>query len=109
VPLEGRNHLPLADDPMWPAFLAEVHSFLGRRQTASPSEAVALTEREADVMRLVTDGLDNDAIARMLSISVRTVERHLSNVYTKLGVSGKSARAAAAARFARSTSDADPD
>ena len=40
---------------------------------------------------------DRDA----LFISVRTVERHLSNVYVKLGVSGKAARAAAAARFAR--------
>jgi pimeloyl-ACP methyl ester carboxylesterase/DNA-binding CsgD family transcriptional regulator len=110
VPLEGRNHLPLADDTTWPALLAEVHSFLGRRQTAPPPETVALTEREAEVMRLVTDGLDNDAIAHMLFISVRTVERHLSNVYTKLGVSGKSARAAAAARFARhSTSDTDVD
>jgi DNA-binding NarL/FixJ family response regulator len=32
---------------------------------------------------------------------VRTVERHLSNVYVKLGVSGKPARAAATARFSQ--------
>jgi DNA-binding NarL/FixJ family response regulator len=32
---------------------------------------------------------------------VRTVERHLSNVYSKLGVSGKAARAAAAASFSQ--------
>jgi hypothetical protein len=35
-------------------------------------------------------------------LSVRTVERHLSNIYAKLRVSGKAARAAAAARFSRS-------
>ena len=35
-----------------------------------------------------------------MHLSVRTVERHLSNCYAKLGVGGKSARAAAAARLA---------
>jgi len=34
-------------------------------------------------------------------LSVRTVERHLSNIYAKLRLSGKAARAAAAARYAQ--------
>jgi DNA-binding NarL/FixJ family response regulator len=42
--------------------------------------------------------LDNQAIAARLFISTRTVERHLANIYAKLGVSGKAARAAATAR-----------
>jgi DNA-binding NarL/FixJ family response regulator len=67
-----------------------------------PTEHVGnLSARERDVMRLVTEGLSNEAIAERLHLSVRTVERHLSNVYVKLRVSGKAARAAAAVRFSR--------
>ena len=47
-------------------------------------------------------GLTNEAIAARLCLSVRTVERHLSNVYTKLRLSGKAARAGAAATFVES-------
>ena len=76
-----------------------MRSFLGDRPPAEP--AVALSDRETEVLALVADGLANEAIATRLHISARTVERHLSNVYAKLGVSGKAARAAAAANFAR--------
>ena len=44
----------------------------------------------------VADGLTNAAIAERMSLSVRTVERHLSNIYAKLRVSGKAGRAARA-------------
>ena len=53
------------------------------------------------MLELVAAGLTNEAIAGRLYISARTVERHLSNIYAKLGVSGKAARAAAAARFSQ--------
>jgi ATP/maltotriose-dependent transcriptional regulator MalT len=54
------------------------------------------TRRELDLLRLVSDGKNNEEIADTLSISLRTVEKHLSNIYEKLGTSGKSARAHAA-------------
>lgn len=50
------------------------------------------------MLALVAEGQDNLAIAAELTLSTRTVERHLQNVYLKLGVSGKAARAAAVSR-----------
>ena len=45
-----------------------------------------LTDRERDVMRLVTQGLPNKLIADQLDISVRTVEVHRARVFDKMGV-----------------------
>jgi DNA-binding CsgD family transcriptional regulator len=47
---------------------------------------------------LAAEGRTNLEIGDALALSVRTVERHLSNDYLKLDVSGKAARAAAVAR-----------
>ena len=54
------------------------------------------------MLHLAADGLTNNEIAERLTVSVRTVERHLSNVYSKLGVSGRAARAAAVAHILKS-------
>jgi pimeloyl-ACP methyl ester carboxylesterase/DNA-binding CsgD family transcriptional regulator len=101
VPLESRNHILLADDPAWPAFLSELRAFTGTTGAAAPEPTEELSAREREVMQLVAEGLSNEQIAERLVLSVRTVERHLSNVYVKLRVSGKAARAAAAARFSQ--------
>jgi DNA-binding NarL/FixJ family response regulator len=58
-----------------------------------------LSPRELEVLKLVAAGLTNEEIAARLVVSVRTVERHLSNIYAKLRLSGKAARAAAAVSF----------
>jgi DNA-binding NarL/FixJ family response regulator len=55
-----------------------------------------MTRREAEVLMLIAEGKTNDEIAEQLYLSIRTVERHISTIYQKLGVSGRSARAAAA-------------
>lgn len=54
------------------------------------------TGRELEILKLISQGKNNDEIAEKLFLSVRTVEKHLTNIYSKLGISGKSARAFAA-------------
>jgi DNA-binding NarL/FixJ family response regulator len=101
VALESRNHILLADEPAWTQFRAELRDFLGQPDVSAPAGLPDLSEREIEVLALVAEGLSNEEIAARLYLSVRTVERHLSNIYVKLRVSGKAARAAAAARFSR--------
>ena len=55
--------------------------------------AVPLTPRERDVVALIARGFSNRQIAEELVLSVRTVERHIENVYNRLGISGKAGRA----------------
>lgn len=102
VTLESENHILLEDEPAWPVFLDEMRQFI--RGNTAPTRAARpvhelLSARELEVLRLVATGFDNDEIAAQLQLSVRTVERHLQNVYGKLGVQGRSARVAAAARL----------
>ena len=99
--------------PLIPLLLA---SLLGCAEEAAPldqqlyvwqrqwrpahAEALAaLSPRELDILGLAAQGLDNDAIAAKLVLSVRTVERHLQNVYAKLGLQGRTARAAAVGKL----------
>lgn len=48
-----------------------------------------LTKREAEILRLVAEGLTNAQLARMLWLSEQTVKFHLSNIYRKLGVGNR--------------------
>ncbi len=56
--------------------------------------ASPLSSRELDVLRLVARGSTNKEVAAELVVSEHTVARHLSNIYTKLGVSSRSAATA---------------
>jgi DNA-binding CsgD family transcriptional regulator len=61
---------------------------------APSGHAHGLTPRELQVLRLVAAGDTNKAIAVELSLSARTIERHLSNIFTKLDLSTRAAATA---------------
>lgn len=65
-----------------------------RALATDPAPPCGLTEREVEVLRLVAAGATNRAIATDLFISEKTVARHVSNIFTKIGVSTRSAATA---------------
>jgi DNA-binding NarL/FixJ family response regulator len=60
----------------------------------SLARGAGLTGREMEVLRLIAAGNTNRAIAAELVISEKTVARHVSNIFTKLGLSSRSAATA---------------
>jgi pimeloyl-ACP methyl ester carboxylesterase/DNA-binding CsgD family transcriptional regulator len=90
--------LPGADHRAWlgdtDVIVSEVETFLlgGRRRPRRRSDigASALSRREREVAVLAARGQTAPEIAQELFLSVRTVESHLSGIYTKLGVRSKS-------------------
>ena len=63
---------------------------LAEQMTAMERTANAgLSPREIEVLRLVARGRRNREIAESLFLSVRTVERHLTNLYAKIGAEGR--------------------
>ncbi len=71
--------------------VARVDSLAGR---ATSGDTHGLAPRELQVLRLVAAGKTNKAIAAALVVSERTVDRHVSNIFTKLGVSSRAAATA---------------
>ena len=69
--------------------LSRLDELAGTGQTPLP-----ITRRELEVLRLVAAGRTNQQVAEHLVISTKTVERHLSNLFTKLGVSNRAAATA---------------
>ena len=59
-----------------------------------PRAAGGLTAREVEVLRLVASGKTNRAIATDLFLSEKTVARHVSNIFAKLGLTSRSAATA---------------
>jgi len=89
--------------------LARAKAVLGTIGNAAPQRAPSpiqrredrggLTVRELEILRLVSIGLSNHAIAERLFISEHTVHRHVANTLTKLNVSSRSAAVAQVARM----------
>ena len=78
---------------------ALMHGAVGHVPRQPIADAPAgLTAREIEVLRLVADGLNNQAIAERLFVSEHTVHRHVANIFNKLSVSSRAAAVAQAAR-----------
>jgi LuxR family transcriptional regulator, maltose regulon positive regulatory protein len=58
----------------------------GTRQTPAASVAEVLSMREADILKLIAEGLSNKEIARGLAIAPETVKSHVKRIFTKLNV-----------------------
>ncbi len=71
--------------------LGRVESLIRRGE---PRDSHGLTPRELQVLRLVAAGNSNKAIAAELVLSERTIDRHLSNIFAKLGLSSRTAATA---------------
>ncbi len=78
-----------------PAIARKVTDYFARRlvkQDAEEREISAfdrLTRRETEILKLTAQGMTNREIADALTISLRTVQSHLSNIYSKLGVDSR--------------------
>ena len=96
--------LGLADEAARQLGTAEAlaHKIANRRLMAEVAAALAetegdlagrlpgkLTSRQAEVLRLLADGLSNKEIAARLYLSPGTVERHVTTIYRKLGLGGR--------------------
>jgi LuxR family maltose regulon positive regulatory protein len=71
------------------------------RQTTPPGQGLVdpLSERELQVLRLLSSDLDGPGIARELVVSLNTLRTHTRNIYTKLGVSSRRAAVRQAAEL----------
>ena len=88
--LEGETHVHLVGDVE--ALAERITAFTAG---AGGAPSAQLSAREAEILQLVAEGRANAEIADRLTLSVRTVERHLLNTYMKLGVRGRTQAAAA--------------
>ncbi len=68
-------------------------------QQASAADAVKLTGRESDILKLVSEGLSNKAIGRQLAISENTIKYHLKKIMQKLDAQNRTEAVAYALRL----------
>lgn len=99
VPVPGRQTLPgLPARPAQRLDSGVVADFVAPTSQPAPPD-FGLSKREFEVLALIAEGRSNPEIGRQLFITRKTVAVHVSNILTKLGVSGRVEAAAAAIRL----------
>jgi pimeloyl-ACP methyl ester carboxylesterase/DNA-binding CsgD family transcriptional regulator len=93
VLFEGSAILPVFGDSQ--AVLKAIDAFLSAPNEPRPG---GLTDRELEILTLLASGRSNEGIARGLSISTRTVERHIGNIYLKISAHNRAEATAYAFR-----------
>jgi two-component system nitrate/nitrite response regulator NarL len=78
------------------SLLSSDHDLAREQSAITENVLAALTERERQIMRLVSEGLSNKAIGRRLNIADGTIKVHLHNIYQKLGINNRTVLAALA-------------
>ncbi|MFB6676596.1 response regulator [Streptomyces sp. NPDC057684] len=73
------------DSLLFPAAVRRLAAEYGNTSAREAMDRAALTEREADVLRLMTRGLSNAEIAERLVVGTETVKSHVSALLAKLG------------------------
>jgi DNA-binding NarL/FixJ family response regulator len=72
-----------------PYFSEEIASYLKQNNSVKPKNLELLTKSELKIVRLISDNKTSNMIAEELSISVRTVDKHRSNIVAKLNLDKK--------------------
>ena len=91
VLLDGIRTVARGGSPLDPRAARRLLSSRTAAPTAAPQDvdAAALSPREAEVLRLVVEGLLNKQIAQRLGITERTVKAHLTSAYQRIGVADR--------------------
>ena len=85
--LQAVHAVQRGDMPIHPRVTQYLVTNFAKRDDANGNKS--LTEREKQILRLVSQGLSNKAIAQSLCLSAGTVKVHVSNILEKLGVSNR--------------------
>jgi DNA-binding NarL/FixJ family response regulator len=81
------------DDEATHAVLAAAEIVPRERRRTQVERPAGLSEREVEVLRLLSHGCSNREIAERLVVSTRTAEHHVQHIYAKIGVSSRAAAA----------------
>jgi pimeloyl-ACP methyl ester carboxylesterase/DNA-binding CsgD family transcriptional regulator len=87
IEIDSDNHIPLADEPVWPRLVSEMRSFLAEPAPRSHELPLdELTPRELSVLEGIAEGMDNAQLAAALGVSEKTVRNHITRVFDKIRV-----------------------